>query len=600
MGRQRALIGVALVSVLATSAAWYAGSRISSPDEARSKVKAPKASLITAPVERRQLSSNIVVRGDLSYDESTPISLPSSSEAKAVVTKDPPEAGTQLNDGQVLTEVSGRPVFALQGDLPVFRTLARGIQGDDVRQLEAGLQRRGFDPGPVDGTFDAATERGVSAFYLDAGYTTKEPSKEARDAAEEATTALASARQAEREAVRTSAESSKTLKTSERLQLESAVDAAQATLDSATTAAANASKQADANVATLNNELVQAQAAKRQADAVYADASEPGAVDPDTGSAYTGPRLTELSNATLTTAAAITAKSAEIESAKAAGSAEVADKFAAIAQAQRELRIAQAALLEGLKPPDNSSNASAVADAQRAVGDAERRLADAQANIGVTVPLGELVFVRALPRQINEVHLQRGDTASGKVVTISGADLKLRAAVVGSDRSLLTVGTKVKVDDAGLDVHFDGVISEIADRPGTDQGDNAGDGSGSDGGAGSDSGSGSGSGGGSEKYRVVITPGTLPDGVAVDTLAGVNFKITVPVKSTDGEVLAVPLAALSATADGGAQIEIEDRPGSTRFIAVTKGLAAQGYVEIRNAPGSKGTIREGDQVVVGQ
>lgn len=63
-----------------------------------------------------------------------------------------------------------------------------------------------------------------------------------------------------------------------------------------------------------------------------------------------------------------------------------------------------------------------------------------------------------------------------------------------------------------------------------------------------DSGGGEGGGGAdnSEKYRVVIIPGELPDGVQVESLAGVNFKITVPVKSTEGEVLAVPVAALSA------------------------------------------------------
>ena len=150
MGRQRSLVVVAAVSVVATSGAWYAGSRISSPDAARAATRPPKASLITVPVERRQLSANIVMRGDLSYDESTPISLTGSSETKSVVTKAPPEVGTQLKDGQLLLEVSGRPVFVLQGDLPVFRTLSRGVTGDDVAQLEAALARLGYSPGTVD------------------------------------------------------------------------------------------------------------------------------------------------------------------------------------------------------------------------------------------------------------------------------------------------------------------------------------------------------------------------------------------------------------------------------------------------------------------
>jgi hypothetical protein len=35
-------------------------------------------------------------------------------------------------------------------------------------------------------------------------------------------------------------------------------------------------------------------------------------------------------------------------------------------------------------------------------------------------------------------------------------------------------------------------------------------------------------------------------------------------------------------------------------VTVQKGLAAQGFVEVSVAPGAKGTLDEGDQVVVGQ
>ena len=55
----------------------------------------------------------------------------------------------------MLIEVNGRPVLALQGDAPMYRTLRPGDTGDDVRQLELALARLGFDPGPVDGTYDA-------------------------------------------------------------------------------------------------------------------------------------------------------------------------------------------------------------------------------------------------------------------------------------------------------------------------------------------------------------------------------------------------------------------------------------------------------------
>ncbi|MFN8050918.1 MAG: peptidoglycan-binding domain-containing protein [Acidimicrobiales bacterium] len=609
MGRRRTLVAVAAISIVATSGAWYAGSRISTPAEARAHVKEPKPSLITAPVERRALSSNVIVRGDLTYDESTPINLASLSETKAVITKDPPEVGSVLADGQVLTEVNGRPVFVIQGDLPVFRSLSAGATGDDVTQLEAGLARLGVDPGPVDGTFDGSTQAAITAFYRRAGYSTKEPTAEARDAAESADAALTAARQALRSAENAAKDSGAGIKTSERLQLQSAVDSATAALEAAKAAAVTASKEASAQQASLANELEQARAAKRQADATLADAQVPGALDPDTGDPYTNAKLTELANATVTTASAIVAKQAEIDSTAAAATDTAREKFEAIAQADRDLRIAQAAQLEGLKPADGSSAATELADARQAVEAATKHAEAAQADVGVTVPLGEVVFVRALPRQVNEVHLRRGDVATGAVVTISGADLKIRSSVVAADRALLTVGAKVKVDENDLDVHFTGVISEIADTPGGDTGggtggtgnsSSSGDSSGGlsgDSPNASGSGDGSSSGVASDKYRVVIVPGALPDGETVDSLAGVNFRITVPVKSTAGEVLAVPLAALSATADGGVRVEVEDSPGRTRFVRVTRGLAAQGYAEVAPVKGAR--LTEGDQVVVG-
>jgi len=44
------------------------------------------------------------------------------------------------------------------------------IAGDDVRQLERGLKRLGFDAGPIDGTYDEQTAAAVAAWYAAAGW----------------------------------------------------------------------------------------------------------------------------------------------------------------------------------------------------------------------------------------------------------------------------------------------------------------------------------------------------------------------------------------------------------------------------------------------
>ncbi len=47
--------------------------------------------------------------------------------------------------------------------------LKRGSSGQPVRDFQQGLKDLGYDPGPVDGTFGAATEAAVKAFQHDRG-----------------------------------------------------------------------------------------------------------------------------------------------------------------------------------------------------------------------------------------------------------------------------------------------------------------------------------------------------------------------------------------------------------------------------------------------
>jgi multidrug efflux pump subunit AcrA (membrane-fusion protein) len=73
--------------------------------------------------------------------------------------------------------------------------------------------------------------------------------------------------------------------------------------------------------------------------------------------------------------------------------------------------------------------------------------------------------------------------------------------------------------------------------------------------------------------------------------------VTIPVSSTGGEVLAVPAAALSATANGSTILQVEDEDGTLRTVTVQPGLAAGGLVEVTAVDGQ---LAEGDWVVVGR
>ena len=120
-----------------------------------------------------------------------------------------------------------------------------------------------------------------------------------------------------------------------------------------------------------------------------------------------------------------------------------------------------------------------------------------------------------------------------------------------------------------LDIELEGTIVFKADSPGTD-------------------------GAAIDEIYIEI----LPDEVRAE-LNNTNVKITIPVatRSSGGEVLAVPAAALSATGSGDTIVTVENEDGSTRVVRVTPGLSAPGgMVEVTPLDGE---LNEGDRVVVG-
>jgi hypothetical protein len=123
------------------------------------------------PVEERVLTSDVVTRGTARFGLPQSISLvPSPLKTEAGIVTTLPARGDQLEEGDVLLTVSGRPVFVLQGSIPIYRDLFPSLTGEDVRQLEAALERLRFDPGPVDGVFDEETAAAVADLYNSAGY----------------------------------------------------------------------------------------------------------------------------------------------------------------------------------------------------------------------------------------------------------------------------------------------------------------------------------------------------------------------------------------------------------------------------------------------
>jgi hypothetical protein len=97
----------------------------------------------TVTVTRQNLSSEIPVTATLGYAGSSKVV----NQVSGILTKLPPP-GKVIAEGQVLYEVSGRPVVLLYGSTPAYRNLSAGtnsaLAGPDVRELNADLVELGY------------------------------------------------------------------------------------------------------------------------------------------------------------------------------------------------------------------------------------------------------------------------------------------------------------------------------------------------------------------------------------------------------------------------------------------------------------------------
>ena len=424
--RKQILVASLVVVILIAVASWIAGRNILSPAEAAARTAPPTPSPILVPVETRVLTSDVVTRGTARFGSPQSISLaPSSLKSGSGIITMAPERGAPLEEGDVLLIASGRPVFILQGEIPIYRDIIPGNSGDDVLQLERALKRLGINPGQVDGTYDESTSKSVADWYASAGF----------DAflcpTEDQLAALHSL------------ENELALATNERLAAEQAL--AVAPLD--------ARKGAEREVK----------------------------------------RLTTL----------VEIISAEVD--------------------------------------------------------------HARLRVGVQIPMDEIVFIPILPVRVEQVNHDIGDSASGPVLTVTDNQLLIDSSLPLAEAPLVKEGMSVGIDEPDLGVQATGVVSRVADTPGTD---------------------------GVDGYHVYFE--ILVDDTAV-ALEGFSLRLTIPVQSTGDAVIVVPVSALSLAADGTSRIQV-DKDGKLEFVVGEPGLSADGYVEVTPIDGS---LSEGQFVVIG-
>ncbi|MEV4775238.1 hypothetical protein [Microbacterium sp. LWH12-1.2] len=203
---------------------------------------------------------------------------------------------------------------------------------------------------------------------------------------------------------------------------------------------------------------------------------------------------------------------------------------------------------------------------------ANQALETARQSVLPFLPSSEVLYLTELPRRVDAVNVKRGDTVSGSSMTVSGATVRLTGAAAEADARLLKVGAEGTFELPDGTEHR-AVISALN--------------------AGKDS---------KARWEVLLDPDPLtPE--QIQQLQGNNVRVKIAVGATEGDVLSVPLAALTAGPGGESRVEVvesDPRKGEdaeTRIVVVKTGLAARGAVEITP---TEGELEEGELVVVGR
>lgn len=227
-------------------------------------------------------------------------------------------------------------------------------------------------------------------------------------------------------------------------------------------------------------------------------------------------------------------------------------------------------------PPDTSAERAALDSARAQYDAAVASLQAAQAEDLAFLPASEVLYLTQLPRRVDNVTVTRGTILQGAAMTVSGADVQVTSSAATADAELLAVGDEAFFDLPDGTPHRAVVVA--LDPPGSGDEESA------------------------SRWTLTLQPDALtPE--QISALQGQNARVTIPVGSTEGEVLSVPFAALTAGPGGESRIEVvtgdptQGESAETRLVVVETGLAAEGAVEVTAI---EGELSEGDLVVVGQ
>jgi peptidoglycan hydrolase-like protein with peptidoglycan-binding domain len=159
--------GIAVVAGVVIAAALVAAATLglggTGSDGATPRRTGPAA---TATITRQTLVESVTLLGEMGFGATEPLA----STAPGVVTW-LPDVGRVVRRGEPVLRADEQPVVLLYGTVPMYRALAAGAKGADVRQVEQNLVALGYTGFTVDDSFSAATTVAVKRWQRDLGLT---------------------------------------------------------------------------------------------------------------------------------------------------------------------------------------------------------------------------------------------------------------------------------------------------------------------------------------------------------------------------------------------------------------------------------------------
>ncbi|MFF5805533.1 peptidoglycan-binding protein [Streptomyces sp. NPDC012746] len=521
----------------------------------------PAQGVLTAEVERRVLAETVVMRGTVVADQSVAVAPP------GVVTKLPLKAGDAVGAGRLLAEVSGRPVFALHGAVPMYRDLKPGATGDDVAQVQAALRELGHGTGrDPKGVFGPGTKSALTAVYDALGYTPAPALPDGPARLKEAREAVRSAEWALEDADRSAGGAAAT---------GSAGGAAAGGVSGSAGSAADGSvgpgSAAKAGRSGLAGGAAGGGGSAKDEDADFAArAAWPAGQTP-------GTRKTPAAAGESGSAGGRPGGATADGGAATAGGSGSAGKSGDVGRSK------------GPAPGGGSGSAGdlGVTRAGEALGEAREALAAVEAAEGPMLPAGEVVFLRGFPARVASVAAQVGVTVSGPVLTVSAGELVVEAYLKDEKRQMLRPGMPVVISSELDGTDTRGEVAVVAGERSSRAAQ------GPQGAQGAQGPQGGADGGGEMGYRMVVrSEAALPAG-----FAGQDVRLTVESAATDGPALVVPVTALSAGADGRTVVTARAADGAQHRVEVRTGTSGDGFVAV--TPVREGALAAGARVVVG-